>query len=223
MHRLLTTARLAAIGLPLALLCGGCAVNPIDKGSLSKDEYRAVFTDVITRSLDKTKKDNLCLPPTLGFTASGADTVEINIDNETRFPNQRLAQLKALESAGLLASTESERTVNNKTQKFATYKRTDKGTSYFSEGTFCYARAEFEHIVKWKGPVVLGEYRAALVYYTVKATHIAEWAANPAIAAAYPTTVPIVKNEPPKVRQVAIDLSSEGWDVAEYSKVLQME
>jgi len=210
----------------VALLCSGCAVNPLDHGNLSKDEYRTVFSQVIRKSFAETKTDNLCLPPLFGTGPLAPDSIEINVDNDLKTPQSpagRYSQLKALESVGLLSGVESERLSNGKMHKFVTYTRTDKGNATFSDGAFCYARADLDSIIKWKGPLTLGEYRVAWVYYTSKTTHIAEWASSPAVLSAFPTAVAVVKPDVPKVRQVAIDLSSEGWDIAEYSKLLQMQ
>ena len=74
-----------------------------------------------------------------------------------------------------------------------------------------------------KGPIALGDYRAAYVYYTTKTGPIAEWAMTPAVVAAFPTVATVVKADTPKVRQIAIDRSSEGWDVAEYTKFIQLD
>ncbi len=77
--------------------------------------------------------------------------------------------------------------------------------------------------MKWKGPAVLGEYQAAFVYNTVKTTHVEAWAKSAEIQSAYPTTVPIVTGDVPKVRETVIDLSSAGWDIAEYSRYVQLQ
>jgi hypothetical protein len=219
-----TLKRQASLGAALAAaaLCSGCAVTSVP----SKDEYRAIFTQVVRKSFDESKVNNVCLPPLFGLGPLGPEAIEINLENDFRTlqsPLGRASQMKALESVGLVVGVESERMLNNKPQKVVTYRRTDKGATYFSGGTFCYARAELDSIVKWKGPVVLGEYRVAWVYYTTRTTALADWAQTPAVLAAFPTVAAMVKGDAPKTRQIAIDLSSEGWDVAEYSKFLQMQ
>jgi hypothetical protein len=213
-------------GLALAAIaCTGCANLP--SAGMSKDDYRATFAAVIRKSFDETKTNNLCLPPLFGFGGPAPESVEVNIDNEARLPQPgtgRYAQFKALESVGLVAGVESERMMNNKPQRFATFRRTEAGSAYFSGNTFCYARVELGEVVKWKGPAVIGEYRAAWVYYTTKTSRVADWANAPAIQAAFPMVGGNLKGtEPAKLRQVAIDLSSEGWDIAEYSKLLQLQ
>jgi hypothetical protein len=73
------------------------------------------------------------------------------------------------------------------------------------------------------GLVSSTESTRTVVYYTVKTTRIEDWAKSPDVQSAFPAVIPIVKGEEAKVRQVVIDLSSEGWDIAEYSRYLQMQ
>lgn len=209
---------LAAAVAAVALLSGTGAA-----AAMTKQEYRQVFTEAISKFLSTGKGNNICLP-VMFYGAGNPPATELNqrvLDAAASSPTGQAAQFKALEEAGLLASTTVERTVNNKPETFRSYRRTDKGNEYFSEGRFCYARAELNTIVKWKGPAILGEYEIAWVYYTVKATRVADWAKTPAVQAAFPSAKSTLYDEPDKVRQVFIDLTSEGWEVNEFSKVLQ--
>ncbi len=223
----ITSPRIAlSMLLPVTLLFAGCAVNVTGHTPLGKEEYKTVFSQVLRKSFDEKATNNICLPSLFGFGPSATPSTEVAIDNDLKNPQAPkgcLAQFRVLESLGLLASSESERTVNNKVLKFATFTRTAKGESYYANGTLCCARAELDEIVKWKGPLVLGKYQVAWVYYTTKTLRIEDWAKSPEVLATFPTVTPIVAEKTPKVRQVAIDLSSIGWDIAEYSKMLQME
>ena len=174
--------------------CAGCAVVP----STSRDEYRAIFSDVIRKSFSETKTNNVCLPVIFGPGDSAPDYVEVNLDNGVgpTYPMVRLPQLTALVSVGLLDRTDSERSVGNRTTKFATFKRTPKGATFFSNGAFCYARAELDSVVKWKGPVVLGEYRAAWVYYTTRTVSVADWANAPTILSGIQRSAPCSRARP---------------------------
>ena len=212
----------ASVGAVTLVLAGCTTVAPS-----SKEDYKAVFSQVIRKSLAESTTNNVCLPPIFGMGPMTSDTVEVDPANEAKQLNIRgtnqFAQLRALETAGLLSAFESERTVKGATQKVLTFRRTSAGNKAFSNGVFCYARAELDSVSKWKGPVKFGEYQAAWVYYTVKTTEVADWARSDAIAAAFPTVAGNIHSEPAKVRQVAIDLSSDGWDIAEYSKLLQLQ
>jgi hypothetical protein len=216
-------ARLRVLLLAIAtgMLAAGCATS--GPTALSKASYSETFSDVLRKSFAETKNDNVCLPQLFGFGNVATDSAEVGPDNASgvMLPN-RNAQFKALESVGLVSGVESERTVAGKAQHFTTYRRTAQGEATFFNATFCYARIEFDRVVKWKGPVILGDYRVAWVYYAAKPGHVADWARAPAIIAAFPT-VKAFLNDPPKERQVAIDLSSEGWGIAEYSKLLQVQ
>jgi hypothetical protein len=189
----------------------------------SKEQYRKIFSDVIAKFLSSQKADNICLPA-IYFRSGGSESIELNqrqIDLSPSAPTGQASQLKALEDVGLVTSISSERMVNNKPESFRIYRRTEKGNRFFSEGRFCYGRAELNRIVKWKGPATFGEYKIVWVYYTAKNTDIAEWVTTPAILAAFPTAKSTLQDEPDKVRQVLIDLTSEGWEVNEWSRVLQ--
>ena len=212
--------------LPASIALTGCAVTASGRSTLDKDAYRAVFSEVLGRSFHETIANNVCLPALFGVGAMATPTAEVVVDNDfknVQVPRGRLGQFKALEAAGLVTGVDGERTVNGRTQKNVTFRRTAKGELDYANGTFCYARAELDTIVKWKGPVALGDYQAALVYYTTKTTALAEWARTPDVLAAFPTASAIVEEKTPKVRQVVIDLSSIGWDIAEYSKLIQLE
>jgi len=188
-----------------------------------KEEYRKIFSDAISQSLSAKKTNNICLTP-IYFGANGSQPIELNqkfVDSAQSMPTGQAAQLEALEEAGLMKSIPTERTVNNKTEFFRSYTRTAKGNQYYSENRFCYGRAELNKIVKWKGPAAFGDYKIAWVYYTAKITNVADWVTTPAILAAFPTAKSTLQDDPDKVRQALIDLSSEGWEVNEWSKVLQ--
>jgi hypothetical protein len=187
----------------------------------NKEQYRKIFTDALGRFLSPQKTNNICLPP---MYFSGAQAIELNqriIDALPNAPTGPAAQLKALEDVGLVTSTTMERTINNRTESFRSYRRTEKGDQYYSENRFCYAHAELNKITKWKGPAVFGDYKIAWVYYTIRVTNVADWVTTPAILAAFPAAKAAVQDEPDKVRQVLIDLSNEGWEVNEWSRVLQ--
>lgn len=208
-----TAATLAALVL----------LGPGPAAAETKARYRELFAEAIGKFLGAGKGNNICLPM-MYFGSGPNQAMEINqrvLDTSASTPAGQGAQVKALEEAGLLTGTTLERQVNNKPETFRSYRRTDKGNEYFKDGRFCYARAELNTIVKWKGPAILGEYQIAWVYYTVKATHIADWATAPAVLAAFPTAKSTLQDEPDKLRQAFIDLTSEGWEVNEFSRVLQ--
>jgi hypothetical protein len=212
-------SRAAALVLCLSLWSCFASAQPRP----NKAEYKKIFSDAISNSLSSQKSNNVCLPP-MNFGSGGSNSIELNqriMDASPSAPTGQASQLNALEEAGLVTSVPSERTINNKIESFRGYKRTEKGNRYYSEGRFCYGRAELNRIVKWKGPAIFGEYKIAWVYYTAKTTNIAEWATSPAILAAFPSAKSTLQDDPDKIRQVLIDLSSEGWEVNEWSKVLQ--
>lgn len=224
MHRPQSPRRVLRNGaVALCLALSPCLALAQAYPAKTKAQYQKVFAEALSKHLASQKGDNLCLPGVF-FRPGGPESIDLNqrqMDMAASMPTGQAAQLKALEEAGLVASTVSERTVNNRQETVRSYRRTELGNRFHADGHFCYARAELNRIVKWKGPAVLGEYRIAWVYYTTKSTKVADWATLPAILAAFPAVKSNLLDEPDKVRQVLVDLSSEGWEVNEWSKVLQ--
>jgi hypothetical protein len=239
----LKTKCLIGCTLTAALFSAGCATTSatpaaspafsITYDPAAKEQYRKILTQVLQKNFASKPGPDICLPPLFGFGENVSDTAEV-LDAEASFQavpgmpgmsaaTSRPAQFKALESAGLVSSTESTRTFNNKTQRVLIYRRTAKGLASSQGPSLCYARGELDQLVKWKGPAVLGEYQVAFVYYTIKVTHVEDWVKSAEIQAAFPATVPIVRSDAGKVRQTVIDLSSEGWDIAEWAKYMQLQ
>ena len=227
-----TATRLSVLALALtispALAGAGSAAPALKYDARAKAEYGPIFTQVLQKFIASRPGLNICLPPLFGFGENVSESVDVHADPDAgavHFSGDvgRLAQLRALESVGLVTATESTRNANGKAQRILSFRRTAKGAAASQGPAICYARGELDRIVKWKGPVAFGEYQAAFVYYTVKTTHLEDWARNPDVQAAFPLMAPIVNGDDTKVRQVVVDLSSEGWDVAEYSKYVQLQ
>jgi hypothetical protein len=190
---------------------------------LSKDAYRKIFTGAIESALASHPGSNVCLP-VLSWTGEQADELELNqrqVETLSNLPTALPAQMKALEEQGLVAGFSVERTVAGKPEIIRKYKRTEKGNRYYSERRLCYARARLDRIVKWRGPGVFGAYQFALVEYTVKTNDVAEWAMSPAVQTAFPAIKAAIGGDTPKIRQAIVDLTSEGWEVNEWSKALE--
>jgi hypothetical protein len=210
----------------VAALGAGCGTVGQTSGridGMSDAAYRQVFTEVIGRTLADAKKDNVCIPA-LSFANPAIDVALDAESNPSPAVQQtRFVQLRALEAVGMVTRNDGTREVNGRTQHIASFRVSDQARPYLVDHALCYARATLDNVVKWKGPIALGDYRAAFVYYTTKIGPLADWARAPEIVAAFPTIALNVKNGTPKTRQVVIDKSSEGWDVAEYSKLLQLD
>ena len=205
--------------------CAGTGGSPAATGMSagSKAEYQRVFAEAIRKSFESRREGNVCLPP-LFWTPGTTGWIEVNqraLDASAQAPTALAAQMKALEQAGLVVGVATQRTVSGKPETFVRYIRTEKGNAAFFENRFCYASAELDKIVKWRGPAVIGEYQIAWVNFTVRTSKVADWAATPEFQAAFPTAKSTLHDEPQKVRQVLIDLTSEGWEVNEWSRVLQ--
>jgi len=208
----------------LALTLAVCAASTLASDSHpTKEEYRKIFSDVIQKMLNESKESNVCLPTQFYWGEDGTrpyDISENNFNSGRGGPGGQVMQMKALQEAGLVMSASGVRTVGNKTENILSFSLTDAGKSFFNKGFLCYAHADLNRLIKWKGPAVFGEYKVAWVYYSVKLRDVASWAKSPAIQEAFPTAKATISSDNEKVRSAIVDLSSEGWDVNEFSSAL---
>lgn len=118
-----------------------------------------------------------------------------------------LGRMEALASQDLVSSTEVEKprlSFTGKpiggTQQVTRYDLTDKGKQYFQEGggassqpkegeirgKLCYGNTALDKVVKWEGPMKLGDYQAAEVKYLYRIEDLADWANSEEIQAVFP-------------------------------------
>lgn len=149
----------------------------------------------------------------------------------TDFP---VAGMEALISLGLVSSAEAERPVRSffgsdeRSEKVTRYAITDKGRPYFKQrsgiyaalggkgenGALCYARLAVDKIIKWEGPIKLGDYQEATVHYQDKVVDVAEWARLESIQAVFPDVKAELDAGERKPRQRSVHLSSIGWEAS---------
>lgn len=208
--------------LCLATLCALTFFGTVASAetSMSKEEYRTLFSGILAKHLADGKNANACLPLYM-FGTDGSRTFDVQVQLPAIGQNPQVQQFQALANAGLLEVKGLEKTINNKSEPFLSARLSPKGISYFSKGQLCYGRTEFASIIKWKGPIVLGEYKAVLIYYTASLSNVPDWAKLPAIQSAFPVIREAIQNSGGNIHNAVIDLSSEGWEVSEMSKSLQ--
>ena len=143
------------------------------------------------------------------------------------------SRLEALASQGLATSSEMEMPVTSFTGKptgrsiqVTRYELSDKGKSFFHEttggynkpdageirGELCYGKKALDKVVKWEGPMKLGDYQEAGVKYFYKVVDLADWAKSPEIQAAFPNVKEWIDGAGIKQQSHGVRLTSEGWE-----------
>ena len=172
----------------------------------------------------------------LGEKTWPVDVTDSDIKMQKFTPNGIAAQMEVLEALGLAKSTEVEKEVKNEVDIFASapvktkvkrYTLTDaakpfwreidhKGIQFLTdqrhEEGLCWGKQVLDKVVKWQGPMKLGEYQEVVVFYTDKIEQIPDWAQKPELQAAFRSIKEIMGSTGIE-KQIVLDLSSKGWEV----------
>ena len=106
----------------------------------------------------------------------------------------------------------------------AGYRFTDLGKQYVQKidhgilgswDELCWAKTSLDKIVKWEGPLKLGDYQEVLVTYTYQLTDIADWAKKPDVQAAFPMIKTTMEGAGSKEGKLRLKLTSVGWEGAQ--------
>lgn len=76
----------------------------------------------------------------------------------------------------------------------------------------CWAKKTLDEVVKWKGPMSLGEYQEVQVFYTYELEDVADWARKPEIQKAFSEVKSTLEGEGRKEEPLILHLTSEGWE-----------
>lgn len=209
-------AFIAVIGTLMLTACGS-KTDPSEKN----------FGTAIAQHFEK--NGELCLGP-VGWPV---DMEANQLENER--PGSDASKLHALEAAGLVKSEDvvvtRKRIINSDTYK-VTVKRftlTDAAKPFSKEKEvrvfrfdgkdkeiqtdLCWGHMALDKVVKWEGPIKLGDYQEALVVYTYKIEGLASWASRPDIQAAYPSVKRYLDGVGKEEKRIKVKLTSEGWEV----------
>ena len=177
------------------------------------------------------KRGDLCL----GTPRWPVEIEEQDVRIEQRMPGSRAGQMAALEAIGLAKSTEVDKPSvsftglpTGRTYRVKSYTLTDASKPYQREVAaasvdllgkpvpartdLCWGRKALAEVVKWEGPMKLGDYQEALVQYRYKVDAVADWATKPEVAAVYPQIARVIKGANGEPSQHAVKLTSEGWE-----------
>jgi hypothetical protein len=85
-------------------------------------------------------------------------------------------------------------------------------TPSYDDGRFiCFAKPKFDHVVKWEGPIRLGDYQSATVTYAFTLTDVAPWTSDPTVQRIEEVSKVIGPNASLE-RTAIVKLTSNGWE-----------
>ncbi|HEY0335112.1 MAG TPA: hypothetical protein VGC74_15620 [Stenotrophomonas sp.] len=79
-------------------------------------------------------------------------------------------------------------------------------------GELCYGNKALEKVVKWEGPMKLGDYQEADVKYLYRTDGLADWAKSQEIQAAFPNVKEWIEGAGNKQQSHGVHLTSVGWE-----------
>jgi hypothetical protein len=171
----------------LATLLHACKDDP-------KEPNEKNFKAALSQYLEK--KGALCL-------STGPWPVPIT-NTEVKFRDERFNQMEALASVGLVLGEDKN--------GWREYSLTDAAKPFLQEQKLCWGKTTPDKVVKWDGPIKLGDYQEAKVTYTYKVEAVAEWAKNPEVQKNFPNIQTAINNANKNEDHHAFKLTSQGWE-----------
>lgn len=187
------------------------------------------FGAAMTQYFDK--KGDLCL----NTKRWPVDLSEIDLRLQKTLQTGSANQMAALEAAGLVKGEDSEVDIigimgkpTGATAKVKRYTLTDaakpfakekqvasiglNGNTMDKQTDLCWGKKALAKIVKWEGPMKLGDYQEAGITYTYKVDNTADWAKKPEVQYAFPAVKNILDAAGSKESRHAVKLTSQGWE-----------
>lgn len=195
-----------------------------------QDANEKNFGAAIEQYLDK--KGELCL----GLNTWPKDVTEMDLQMNKILPNDTVVKMAALQSIGLASSVDIEiegtdfltGKPDGIKSRVKRYSLTEVGKkSYYEKevmqtgldgpkkatrGDICYGKKSLTKVVKWEGPIKLGDYQEARVIYLYRVKDLVDWAKKPEFQAAFPYARQIIEDAGSKVQRHAVKLTSIGWE-----------
>ncbi|QAU23743.1 hypothetical protein EO087_06905 [Dyella sp. M7H15-1] len=171
----------------------------------------------------------------LNITQWPVDVSQMDLQLQNTFRTGTASQMAALEAVGLVIGmdTQIEGTdfggkPNGAKFKVRRYTLTDAakpfertqevkrfgldGSTKEARTDLCWGKKTLEKVVKWEGPMKLGDYQEATVTFQYKINGLADWAKKPEILAAFPYIGQITEDAGKEDQQRAVKLTSAGWE-----------
>ena len=141
-------------------------------------------------------------------------------------PTGRAGQMAALASAGLVQAEDAETNgLFGGKVNVRRYNLADAAKPYIKEravqtignGTvkqadLCWGKKTLDKIVKWEGPMKLGDYQEAGITYTYQVNGVADWARKPEVLAAFPEIKSVLDGAGNRESKHVVKLTSQGWE-----------
>jgi hypothetical protein len=218
MHLLRTAGLLVLGGLTLTA-CSG-----------KNDANEKNFGTAISKYLEA--KGALCL----NARRWPVDVSEMDLRLQGSMPSGPAKQMAALEAAGLARGEDMEieptpglklggsafktkvrrYSLTEAAKPFARARQADSiglnGRTSEKQVDLCWGQKALDKVVKWEGPMKLGDYQEATVSYVYKVDKPAAWAQRPDIQAAFPAVKAALDAAGTKPVKHAVKLTSEGWE-----------
>jgi len=213
--------KMAGYAAVITILLAGC-------GSKT-DANEKNFGTAIEQYLEK--RGDLCL----NITEWPVDVSEMDLRLGKGSPTGKAGKMAALEAVGLAKSEDAEEQGSDifgkptgRTFKVKRYTLTDSakpfqqtkevksfglnGTTKKTQTDLCWGKKALDKVVKWEGPMKLGDYQEARVSYQYKIAGLADWAKKPEFQAAFPHAGQIIENAGKEAEQHGVKLTSAGWE-----------
>lgn len=219
-----------ALGKLVILVAVLCTAMLTGCGS-KKDANERNFGAAISQYLDK--QGELCLGLKWPVDVTDADVRE-----EKFLPGGTAAKMNALATVGLVSGAVVEKVekglglfeLNPYKYKVKRYVLTDAGKKYYKErevdqfnviggattkvkqGDVCYGKMALDKVVKWEGPMKLGDYQEANVHYRYRIDGVPDWTKNAQVRVAFPIMAEMIDAAGKKEETHGVKLTSEGWE-----------
>jgi hypothetical protein len=218
MHTKKQLVILAALGTVTLAACGS-----------KTDANERNFGAALTQYFDK--RGDLCL----NTKHWPVDLTEMDLRLQKTMQSGAAGQMAALETVGLVKGEDTEVDImgimgkpTGARAKIKRYALTDAAKPFVQENDvdsiglngkttvkqtdLCWGKKALDKVVKWEGPMKLGEYQEAGITYTYKVNNAADWAKKPEVQAAFPVVKSILDGAGSKEAKHAIKLTSQGWE-----------
>ncbi|MCW5221936.1 hypothetical protein D8B23_10730 [Verminephrobacter aporrectodeae subsp. tuberculatae] len=201
-----TQLALAVAGAILLTACGS-------KTDVSEKNFGAAIKQYLE------KKGELCLG--LGEVEWPVDVSEDSWKAQKDDPTSTVRKMEALAAVDLVSGTDAEideviwgmRPTGRKLMG-KRYALTDAGKKFYRKqgGDICYGNLALDKIVKWEGPMKLGDYQEAGVTFLYEIDDLAGWAKKSEIQTAFPKVGAVIEGAEKKEQKHQVKLTSLGWE-----------
>lgn len=177
------------------------------------------------------KKGDLCL----NTKQWPVEVTEMDLRMEKALKSGSAARMGALQSVGLVKGEDVEVDImgimgkpTGAKAKVKRYSLTDaakpfaqekdvesiglNGRTTVHQTDLCWGKKALDKIVKWEGPMKLGDYQEASITYTYKVDHTASWATKPEVQATFPAIKSILDGAGKSELKHGVKLTSQGWE-----------